>query len=64
MYTAPWGYLHLNDLNCLCVHLGARPEGCEVKLSYSILLSKLQMRNLVIQRESGSGHYIYLLLSF
>lgn len=46
---APWGYLHLNDLNCFCVHLGARLEGCEVKLSCSILISELQLRNSVIQ---------------
>lgn len=37
--------------------------GCEVKLSYSVLISK-QMRNSVIQKESCSGHYMCLLLTF
>lgn len=49
MHMAPWGYLHLNDLNCFCVHLGARLQGCEVKLSYSILISEVQMRNSVTE---------------
>lgn len=49
MHMTLWRCLHLNDLNCFCVHLGARLEDCEEKLSYSILIAELQMRNSVIQ---------------